>query len=168
MAVIGSGISFDISWRPPITLMASQFDTMGTSVKSFKEPLTRSVKEVLIPSIKTNFASEGRPPWRPLSPLTIFKKGHDRILHETGKLARVGTQVNAWSIDGIGGEARLDGVQLPYAYYQQGGFWNVRTKTWVGPREWALIQEEDADRIEEIFWEWIEERWDRDVAAGRL
>ena len=168
MAVIGSGITFELDWKPSLTLMAASFDTMGTSIKSFKEPLTRSVKEVINSSIARNFAVGGRPPWRPLSPLTVFKKGHDTILVDTGRLSSKAPQMNSWSIDGIAGEARMDSVSVPYGYYHQGGFFNVRTNTYVPPRVWADIQEEDADRIEEIFWEWLEERWDRDVALGRL
>lgn len=166
--VIGSGLSFEFDWQPPITLLANGFDTMGTSVKSFKEPLTRSVREVINPSIATNFAVGGRPPWTPLSPLTVFKKGHATILIESGRLAKVAPQMKSWSIDGIAGEARLDSVSAPYGVYHQNGFYNVRTGTFVPAREWAVIQEQDAEKVEEIFWEWLEERWNRDVAMGRI
>lgn len=168
MPEIGSGISFEFDWQPSLTLMASQFDTLGTSIKSFKEPLTRSVKEVIIPSIGTNFDVGGRPAWAPLADFTIANKGSSAPLIDTGKLLNAATALRAWTIDGVGGEARLDNVSVTYGYYHQGGFFNVRTGRMVPARVWADIQEQDADRIEEIFWEWLEERFDRDVAMGRI
>ncbi len=43
--------------------------------------------EVMHTSIMTNFASQGRPQaWEILKPETVERKGHDRILFETGRL----------------------------------------------------------------------------------
>lgn len=165
---IGSGLAIDISWNPALTLVASGFDTMATSVKSFKEPLSRSIREVAAPSIRENFASEGRPPWTPLTEFTIEKKGFDTVLQETGALASKAGQLNNWTIDGIAGEARLDKLSVEYGYYHQEGYTNHWTSKFVPARTWAMFQPEDEERIEVIFWEWLEERWDRDVALGRI
>lgn len=168
MPDIGSGISFEVEWRPALTLVASGFDTMATSIKSFKEPLSRSIREVASPSIRENFASGGRPPWTPLAEFTIEKKGFDDVLFETGALESKAGQLNNWTIDGIAGEAALDKLSVEYGYYHQEGFVNHWTGKFTPARTWAMFQPEDEERIEEIFWEWLEERWDRDVAAGRI
>jgi phage gpG-like protein len=165
---LGSGLAIDISWKPALSLLASGFDTMSTSIKSFKVPLERSIREVMSPSIAENFASGGRPDWTPLSEFTIQKKGFDTILVETGSLASKAPQYNNWTVDGPNGEARLDRLSVEHGYYHQEGFVNHWTSKFTPARTWAMFQPEDGDRVEEIFWEWLEERWDRDVAMGRI
>lgn len=100
------GLRFDkdlvVGWAlsPSIGLVARDIDRMGISISSFKEPLTRSVKEVIIPSIRQNFQAEGRPPWDALADDTIKLRGGSAhpILERTGALRRGATQFNIWSI----------------------------------------------------------------------
>jgi phage gpG-like protein len=166
--VADSGINWKFSWRPAVEVLASGFDKMGTSIRSYKVPLNKSIKEVMSPSIAENFASGGRPSWTPLADFTIQKKGHDTILYETGTLAKRAPQYNNWTVDGPAGEARLDRLRTTYGYFHQEGFVNHWTGTFTPARTWAMFQPEDEEAIEAIFWEFLEERWTRDILLGRF
>lgn len=106
---VGGGLRFDrdirgtveLGWfiQPSIGLLAKDIQKMGLAISSFKEPLTRSVKQVIIPSIRKNFTSEGRPAWEPLAEYTEKVRGNSGpILTRSGKLRRGATQFNIWSI----------------------------------------------------------------------
>jgi phage gpG-like protein len=85
---------------PSIGLVAKDIDKLGLSIQSFKEPLTRSVKQVIIPSIRKNFDVGGRPPWEKLAEYTIEVRGSSiPILVRTGKLRRGASQFNIWTIN---------------------------------------------------------------------
>jgi phage gpG-like protein len=91
-----------LGWQvtPSIGMVARDIDRLGLDIRSFKEPLTRSVKRVIIPSIRKNFQEGGRPPWEPLSEATINIRGDAwPILIRSGKLRRGATQFNIWDID---------------------------------------------------------------------
>lgn len=107
---VGSGLRFDrniqgtieMGWflTPSIGLLAKDIDKMGINIKSFREPLTRSVKLVIIPSIRKNFEEEGRPDkWEDLAAYTVKVRGTTGpILTRTGRLKKGATQFNIWSI----------------------------------------------------------------------
>jgi phage gpG-like protein len=107
---VGNRLRFDSDIRgtvemgwfltPSIGLLAKDIDKMGLAIKSFREPLTRSVKQVIIPSIRRNFAEEGRPDkWDALEEYTVKVRGNTGpILTRTGKLKRGASQFNIWSI----------------------------------------------------------------------
>lgn len=169
---VGMGFSLDFDFSPSPTILANQFDTLGVNVKSFREPLARSIREVMVPSIKTNFAVGGRPAWLDLMPVTVSRRasqgyGPTPILVRTGKLKKVAGQQNLWTIDGPGGTAAI--TNLPegvwYGAVQQAG---AETE-WGGivARPWAVIQEEDMTEIEDIFLDWIDTRIESAIAAGR-
>lgn len=164
---INMGTRVDIDFHPSPFIMAAQFNVLGVNVKSFREPLKRSIQRVLAPSFQTNFDVGGRPAWTPLSDYTLrvkSSKGYPPdILIAKGTLQRVAGQLNIWTINGPAGEAYVD--QLPqrawYGALHQSGF-NSRSSFMgeVEARPWAIIQREDAGDIEEVFFEWIEERVD--------
>lgn len=164
------GLSLEFSPSPFI--MANQFDTLGVNVKSFREPLMRSIRQVMVPSIKQTFETAGRGDWNELLPHTVARRevegyGPEPILIRSGRLKRVATQQNIWKIDGPRGEAYID--SLPdnawYGVIHQAG-----AETLYGgimARPWAVMYEEDMNEIEVIFFEWIEERINRDITLGR-
>lgn len=80
-------------------VLADQVDKLAVDIRSFRTPLRRIVEQVIIPSIKTNFAEGGRPRWQPLSEGTIDnRKGSAQpVLVRTGRLRRVATQRNMWN-----------------------------------------------------------------------
>jgi len=171
---VTSGIAME--WQPDLKFMAESFDVLGVNVKSFREPLTRAVRQVMTKSLQQNFDVGGRPTWQPLIDSTRQRKqklGYsNRTLIATGALRRVAGQINLWKINRT--EAAM---QLPqkvwYGVMHQTG-WTPQTERDAlsdligGPaRPWAVFQREDIGDIEEIFFEWIEERIERDIAAGR-
>lgn len=172
MSGIGMGFSLEFDFQPAPAIMATQFDTLGTNVKSFREPLARSIREVMAPSLATNFAVGGRPTWNDLMPATVTRRaalgyGPTPVLVRTGKLKRVAGQQNLWTIDGPGGTAAI--TSLPETvWYGQVHQTGAETE-WGGitARPWAVIQQEDMVEIEDIFLNWLDERINTDIALGR-
>lgn len=69
----------------------------------FIEPLTKAVKEVMMPSIYKNFQVSGRPKWEPLSEATLRIRdyyGHNTSapLVWTGKLWETASSFEVWKI----------------------------------------------------------------------
>ncbi len=172
---IEMGMSVDMSVRfsPTPVIMAAGFDTLGVNVKSFKEPLTRAVRDVMRSSLQTNFDVGGRPePWQPLADATIKRKGHDEILVDTGALRRTAGTISMWTIDRE--KAVIDALpqRVWYGAVHQvgtgsGDIFSDEFTAGIPARPWAVIQDEDAVEIEDIFLNWIDERINRDIAAGR-
>jgi phage gpG-like protein len=94
-----------ITFSPTIGITASKVDKLGLNIKSFKEPLKRSIQKVLAPSFTKNFDSGGRPPWEPLSAATIEvrerlrSRGGTSPLIKTGQLRRTMGQFNIWTVN---------------------------------------------------------------------
>lgn len=94
-----------ISFSPTIGITARRIDKLGMDIRSFHEPLKRSVQKVISPSLRQNFDSGGRPnPWEPLADDTpqiqerIFHRGPHPILVKSGLLRRTAGQLNIWTI----------------------------------------------------------------------
>lgn len=118
-------------------IFASDIDKLGMSFKSWREPLEQSRDLVIIPSIKKNFASQGRPAWKPLKKSTIKNRlymGYPRgpILVRSGRLKTIATRKNIWEIasEMSGSEGGADMLKLrtifldqavPYAQFHQLG-----------------------------------------------
>jgi phage gpG-like protein len=174
----------------PLIIVAS-FEKLGMDIRSFKEPLERSVKEVIAPSLQKNFDVMGRPDrWQELAEATYAIKSRlgfgnaSRILMRTGLLRRVAGQLNAWDIDGQEGIAKMALPRAEYGYIHQNGAGSggnalyrrksrttgriveteVGSQGYVPQRIWALIQKEDEANIEKVFGKWLDDR----VKAFRL
>lgn len=120
-------------------------------------PMVRSIKKVVIPSMIRNYMLQGRPRWQPLAEATLDRRanepGYPRILLRTETMARISTSWPIWRITPGGSRADmelLDNV-VPYAKYHQGG-----TKT-VPARPFALLQLQDIEAIVVIYDDWIRE-----------
>jgi len=93
-------VSFE--FKPSVGILARDIDKLGLDIRSFREPLRRAVKEVMIPSIKKNFTQQGRPGWEPLAEDTQLLR--DRlglsgpILRRTGALMRNMGYTTMWDI----------------------------------------------------------------------
>lgn len=130
-------------------------------IRSFREPLVKSIREVVIPSIRANFAAEGRPAWRPLAPATVIdrKGASGPILDRTGKLLKVATQFNIWTYTRE--SATITGIdsRVKYGKYHQGGTRKMPARPFI------VLQDEDEEEIERIFYHWLDDRMRR---VGRL
>jgi phage gpG-like protein len=100
-----SNIRFDRSimafnFQPSLGIVAKNVERLGIDIRSMREPLTRSVRQVMVPSIRKNFDSGGRPAWEPLAPSTIARRNFSAwpILVRKGKLRRGVTTISVWTI----------------------------------------------------------------------
>lgn len=99
-AVTQRNVRVGLHFEPSVGILARKVDKLGLDIRSFKEPLKRAVKQVMIPSIRTNFAVGGRPGWEPLAESTILRrKGSSKPLVRSGKLSKTMQQLNIWDID---------------------------------------------------------------------
>lgn len=169
-----------VDWDPEPFVIAASYVTLGASMRSFREPLTRSVQKVAMPSIGKNFDSEGRPSWPALSDATIEQReregyGAGPILDRTGSLRGVATSQSIWEID----EEKAQVTDLPQdvwygKVHQRGAVFtalggrsplraiaSVRSGASSGvipERPFLMLQEEDVEKIQEVFIDWIRER----------
>jgi phage gpG-like protein len=183
-------VTVQMHFEPSIGISARKLDKLGLDIRSFREPLRRSVKEVMIPSIRMNFDSGGRPPWEGLAGKTIYRKGGStKILVTTGALQRVATQLNIWTIDSE--KALISNLpqSVWYGKVHQAGYGggtqqkkvrikNVATGQWdeftesgaesgtgaIPARPFIVMQNEDIMAIERVFSDWLGEK----IAAAGL
>ena len=171
------GLTFE--FKPSIGISAKNIDKLGLDIRSFREPLKRSIQRVLAPSFHTNFADQGRPDhWQPLSDATVEIRGSaSPILVRSGLLARTMRQFNIWSVS----QTQAAITDLPqkiwYGKVQQGGYGQASkgtlkrlqkggagaargaAKIAIPARPFALIQDpQDYDGIQKVFEEWFIER----------
>jgi len=113
----------DFEFQPSIGILARNIDRLGTDIRSFREPLTRAVKEVMIPSFRKNFDAGGRPePWAPLAPYTVqVRKSTGPILVRSGRLRKVATSFNIWEISQNGAVITSLGSKAWYGTLMQAG-----------------------------------------------
>lgn len=148
----------DIKIVPLPAIVAADVDRLGLDIRSFREPLTRCIKQVMIPSIRKNFVSGGRPAWEPLSEGTIIRRGYSAwpILNVTGKLQRRATQLNIWTIGFESAQVESLPSDAYYGMFHQGG---ARRGNWVLPaRPFLVLQEEDIEAMMGVFMTWMTER----------
>lgn len=173
-------------FKPSIGMLARDIDRLGIDIRSFREPLERSIRLVVLPSIAMNFREEGRPnKWDELAPYTIKERGGATgpILDRTGVLKQAAVQFNNWEINQIAAVFRGLPERAAYGGVHQAGTGGDpvsvmsmsaaeiiagakgHKKVVIPARPFIMYQEEDEFAIEEIFAEWLEERASR---VGRL
>ncbi len=149
---------FWVEMSPNPRILTDDFTQWGLDIRSAKEPLKRSIQEVMAPSFKANFDEGGRPSWEPLSETTLLMKAlagqPSDILVATGQLKKTVQQLNLWKIDGPGGEAYIDTLPEKISY----GKFHMEGTRRMPARPFMDFQEEDLDKIQEIFADWIVER----------
>lgn len=151
---VGATTRMDFSPSPAI--IAASIDKLGMDIRSFREPLKRAIKEVMIPSFRQNFAQGGRPAWKPLSPVTVKLRGSaGPVLVRSGRLKRTMGQQNIWTVTKEHAVIRRLPQHSWYGHLHQAG---NRTNVIIPARPFALIQPEDEEKITEVFDKWLEER----------
>jgi phage gpG-like protein len=142
---------FDITFEPPAAFVEMNYAELGLRLRSFREPLTQSVREVASPAFVRHFDVEG-PGWAPLKDRTVLTRGEAHpILNRTGLLKTVAGQLNLWDIDAEDASV----ANLPRATY--GAYHQFGTQEMVA-REWAYLDEDDLEKIEGVFYDWIDNK----------
>lgn len=179
---LGSGKGLDLKFTPSMAIVAGSVDKLGLDIRSFREPLKQSLKEVILPSIKKNFDVEGRPSWDPLSPFTLAQKEQGSgILVRSGRLKRVMGYQNNWKLTkdylvledlpqsvwygkvhqkGIKGASHT--IKNALTGKESGSF----DDTGLPARPFVALQPSDRKAIESIFRHWLDMRMKR--AALRI
>jgi hypothetical protein len=185
--VQAGGMGIEVEMDPTPVMLVASWNKLGVDIRSFRVPLERAIRQVISPSLQQNFEEGGRPQWEFLSPDYAAKrekqrstrgaigsggkvtagtfegsiKGVANVLVLSGKLKRVAGQLNIWDVDGQEGLAQLKVPEdVWYGTVHQEGHHPVPQ------REWAVFQDEDLDKIEDVFAEWMEERVE-DARLGR-
>jgi phage gpG-like protein len=180
---VRGGLQFESSFIPPLALVAERIATLGAKVSSFDEPLRRAVKEVVIPSIQTNFAVGGRSSWPPHAEGTIDIASNmgislGSVLVRTGALRDAMGSEDSWAFDATSASLTMpDNVW--YGAVQQGGFdgkaggksakghsfqWIAKNASQDMPvsqipaRPFAVLQPDDESKVQDIFMEWLGEK----------
>lgn len=154
-----------LEFDPPLERLRDDLRQIDRDLSNMRTPLRESVRQVIIPSIDANFEAGGRPPWTPLAQSTTDRRIRQgtgtRILQETGRLRQTATQFSRWDIGTdeahIGNwpaNVKTRAAVAEFGAERSGGSRSVR----VPPRPFLLIQDRDADQIDEIFLDWMERR----------
>lgn len=150
-----------VSFLPSVVLVNSYFDAIADKVSEFEDPLRKAVREVVIPSIQTNFRVAGRPAWAPLSEATEEIRnrlgGGSGILVKTGALEGTMGREDLWQFSSD--EAVLAGLpsDVWYGIIHQSGYEGGGGANPIPARPFAVLQAEDEEKIDEIFVEWLGE-----------
>jgi phage gpG-like protein len=124
-----------ITFSPTIGIAAGRINKFGMNIKSFREPLKRSIQQVIIPSIRRNFDEGGRPAWVPLADATIDLRmslhgsSGGGPLVRSGELRRTMSQFNIWDVN----DQRAILAHLPskvwYGAIHQAGYGRMAKRT---------------------------------------
>lgn len=151
-----TGFTTKFDFMPSPAIIAASVNKLGMDIRSFREPLKRAIKEVLIPSFQQNFAQGGRPAWEPLSEVTVEIRGSSSpILIRSGRLQKTMGQQNIWTVTEEYAVIERLPQQVWYGMIHQAG---NRTHSVTPARPFALIQPEDEEKIIEVFDQWLGER----------
>ena len=89
-------------FKPSLGIVAKRLQEFGSELADMRDPLTKSVKDVMTISILENFMSGGRPSWDSLSENTLANRSKDgsgsMILVRSGSLAEIASSEGVWSI----------------------------------------------------------------------
>jgi len=177
-----SAYGIDVDLQPSAVILVAQFNKLGMDIRSFKEPLTQAVKEVMVPSIRKNFDAGGRPKWRKLKKETVYKKAGagggdpEAPLIRTGLLRRRATEIGIWDINGIEGYAAIRTLRdAEYGAYHNEGVAGgeigvivsgtgsnavIETRQLGGfpARPFLMFHKKDENDIERVFIKWFQKR----------
>jgi len=135
---------------PQIRALEDDVKDISWKIGDFTEPLKISLETVVLPSIATNFAAQGRPRWKPLAVSTVFaRRGRTGpILQRSGKLKGSATSKENWLVSKDLLMIDYTAIPLYGAYHQLG------TKR-MPARPFVLYQPEDIEAIVQIFDAWL-------------
>ena len=138
---------------PQVEVLQNKLNKFGETFTDFREPLKKVVTQVMIPSINTNFAVGGRPPWQQLAIGTLenrrLSSTSATILVDTGHLRKKATQVNMWVVGRDELRPLAFGPLVSYGIFHQSGTRHMPARPFV------VLQDDDVSEIVRIFDEWI-------------
>ena len=157
--------SFSFSFGSGLAEAKIAAQELSVDLKSLREPLSRAVKEVMIPSFRQNFDNEGRPSWYPPA-----RSYNHPLLNDTGKLRNGATLLAIWDFDRE--QAKLNPSSLASRVgariVHQTGFTRKTTPSvtnnlakgfhTIPARPFIMMQPEDEVSIERIFTDYLDER----------
>jgi phage virion morphogenesis protein len=155
----------ELTFKPKLSVIREDLKDLGVDLRSLREPLKRSIQQVIIPSIRANFDAGGRPKWAPYAAATLefhemlslqVSKG---MLVKTGALKAVATQFNIWTVTQE--DAKLTGLPQTVWYgniHQTGGKGGKGPKGIIPARPFIMFQDEDYEKITQVFAKWLDER----------
>lgn len=158
--------SFDFTFDGGLESAKQAARELSVDLRSLKEPLKRAVKEVMIPSFRQNFDSEGRPSWTPAA----RNYGHS-LLNDTGRLRNATGLLAIWDFDRE--HAKLNPTSLASRVgakivhqtgvtRRSGGLGKTSSGIHTIPaRPFIMMQFEDEEKIQRIFEEYLRERVER-------
>lgn len=121
---------------------------------SYVEPLIEFQK-IIAAGEQDAFNGQREPggsPWAPLKPSTVARKGHSRILYETGSLMASLTQIDGpGNINAVSDRGSIFGTDVEYAIYHQNGTPKMPARPPVGTND------EDVDKLCELIADYIVE-----------
>lgn len=151
--MVGFSLDFDF---PNIKVESAKLSRFSGKIRSFREPLKNSIRDIVAPSIRENFDTGGRPAWEGYASSTKKRKKYPpfgkRLLIRTGRLRSGASQQNVWKLSSD--QATVNGLPaaVSYGYYHQSGTEHLPA------RPFMMIQPEDEDAIEELFKKWVNDR----------
>jgi phage gpG-like protein len=115
-----------ITFEPTVGIAAGRIAKLGIDIRSFRVPLERAIKQVVIPSIQANFNAGGRPEWEPLADYTLKRRENEGSgsapLVRSGRLKRKMAQFNIWTISPTMAILADLPQDVWYGAVQQGGY----------------------------------------------
>jgi phage gpG-like protein len=145
---------------------ATRIDKITLGFRTFREPLAKTLDEVVLPGIRQNFAAQGRPAWVQLKASTIAKRQKSmsrgqkpakaiRMLDETGRLKKAATQKNMWEIknDQLIFRSTFFAGKVPYGPFQQLGTRKMISRVFI-----SLSGYSEEAEIQTIFLDWMMEK----------
>ena len=172
----------DSEFSPPLGLVARAHESAG-DMRGAKAELERIRDNVIIPSIKQNFKMGGRPrPWKELSSETIMRRNRDGfasgpILRRSHRMYESATAKARFTIG-------VDKAQHVMTLSYGTGSGAFPQRTWYGPvhqlggdfsmaggatlpaRPFAVIQEQDADKIFKMLGDWTFNKYVKSMPKG--
>jgi phage gpG-like protein len=148
--------NMEITITPSTVVFASAYGKLARGFTTFRVPLEAAVRRVMIPSISQNFEEGGRPSWEQLSDATIERRDREGtlggepqdILVESGTLFGDALRLARWEISGRTAMFTNLPSRSAYGRFHQTGTDNMPARPFV------VMQDEDVDRIREIFELW--------------
>jgi phage gpG-like protein len=145
------GFTIGENFQAQIALLSASVDRMAMRFEDAGHPLRQALNDVILPSIDANFATGGRPAWKPLAKSTVAKRGSgEPILIRSGALRAAATSPGNWEV--TRDTLQMVGISVSYGPIHQGG----APRASIPARPFVLYQPKDEFAIEKIFALWID------------